>query len=184
MKRHRHTPEQAARKLREGDRLLAGGTDLTRGARSARDRRVGLEPVAEHLWGNEGRRCQASEGAGGRERPPQEASGRSRAGQGGVEGVGRGKMVTPDRRRRAVVVLRERFGVSERRACRVVGQHRSTQRRPARPAPAGDEKLRRRLRRFAWRPPRLDGARPTTFSAVRDERSSTRRSVVCGEKRA
>ena len=64
-------------------------------------------------------------------------------------------MVTPDRRRRAVVVLRERFGVAERRACRVVGQHRSTQRRPARPAPAGDEKLRRRLRRFARRPPRL-----------------------------
>ncbi len=60
-------------------------------------------------------------------------------------------MVTPDRRRRAVVVLVERFGVSERRACRVVGQHRSTQRRPARPEPAEDAKLRRRLRRFARR---------------------------------
>ena len=64
-------------------------------------------------------------------------------------------MVTPDRRRRVVVVLRERFGVSERRACRVVGQHRSTQRRPARPMPTEDEKLRRRLRRFARRHPRL-----------------------------
>jgi putative transposase len=64
-------------------------------------------------------------------------------------------MVTPDRRRRAVVVLVERFGVSERRACRVVGQHRSTQRRPARPMPTEDEKLRRRLRRFARRHPRL-----------------------------
>ena len=64
-------------------------------------------------------------------------------------------MVTPDRRRRAVEVLRERFGVSERRACRVVGQHRSTQRRPARPEPAEDVKLRRRLRRFARRHPRL-----------------------------
>ena len=30
-------------------------------------------------------------------------------------------MVTPDCRRRAVVVLVERFGVSQRRACRVVG---------------------------------------------------------------
>lgn len=64
-------------------------------------------------------------------------------------------MVTPDRRRRAVVVLRTRFGVSERRACRVVGQHRSTQRRPARPEPGEDVKLRRRLRRFARRHPRL-----------------------------
>lgn len=64
-------------------------------------------------------------------------------------------MVTPDRRRRAVVVLQERFGVSQRRACRVVGQHRSTQRRPARPEPTEDEKLRRRLREFARRHPRL-----------------------------
>ena len=64
-------------------------------------------------------------------------------------------MVTPDRRRRAVVVLQGRFGVSERRACRVVGQHRSTQRRPGRPMPAAEEKLRRQLRRFARRHPRL-----------------------------
>ncbi len=64
-------------------------------------------------------------------------------------------MVTPDRRRRAVEVLQGRFGVSERRACRVVGQHRSTQRRPARPIPDADVKLRRRLRRFARHHPRL-----------------------------
>lgn len=64
-------------------------------------------------------------------------------------------MVTPDRRRRAVVVLCERFGVSERRACRVVGQHRSTQRRTPRPEPAEDTKLRRRLRTFAREHPRL-----------------------------
>ncbi len=29
MKRHRHTPEQAVRKLREGERLLHEGKDLT-----------------------------------------------------------------------------------------------------------------------------------------------------------
>ena len=29
MKRHRHTPEQAVRKLREGERLLNEGEDLT-----------------------------------------------------------------------------------------------------------------------------------------------------------
>ena len=39
-------------------------------------------------------------------------------------------MMTPDRRRAAVVRLVDRFGVSQRRACAVVGQHRSTQRRP------------------------------------------------------
>lgn len=41
--------------------------------------------------------------------------------------------------RRAVVALQERFGVSERRACGVAGQHRSTHRLPVRPV-----RLRRR----------------------------------------
>ena len=64
-------------------------------------------------------------------------------------------MVTPDRRRRAVTALVERFGVSERRACRVVGQHRSTQRRPSRREPQADAELRSRLRRFARNHPRM-----------------------------
>ena len=62
--------------------------------------------------------------------------------------------MTPERRRRAVVVLCDRFGVSERRACRVVGQHRSTQRRPCRHRPAEEDKLRRRLRAIARVHPR------------------------------
>jgi putative transposase len=63
-------------------------------------------------------------------------------------------MVTPERRRIAVAVLLDRFGVSERRACRVVGQHRSTQRRPARPRPEAEDKLRSRLREIARSHPR------------------------------
>jgi putative transposase len=50
-------------------------------------------------------------------------------------------------------VLRERFGVSERRACRVVGQSRSVQRRP----PRTDEvewRLRNRLREISRKHPR------------------------------
>lgn len=51
-------------------------------------------------------------------------------------------------------MLRERFGVSERRACKVVGQHRSTQRLEA-PVPAPDEAwLRAWLRDFSKRRPR------------------------------
>jgi putative transposase len=63
-------------------------------------------------------------------------------------------MVTPERRRRAVSVLVERFGVSERRACRLLGQHRSTQRRPPRPVPEAEDKLRARLREIARSHPR------------------------------
>ena len=42
MKRHRHTPEQAVRKLREGERLLNAGKDLTEVLRH-------LE-IAESTW--------------------------------------------------------------------------------------------------------------------------------------
>ncbi len=50
--------------------------------------------------------------------------------------------------------LQERFGVSERWACRVVGQHRSTQRKACRPRPVAEDKLRHRLRQIARRHPR------------------------------
>lgn len=45
-------------------------------------------------------------------------------------------------------MLRDRLGVSERRACRYVGQHRSTQRREPVFA-ADDQALRAALRAFA-----------------------------------
>lgn len=62
--------------------------------------------------------------------------------------------MTPERRRRAVTRLQQRFGVSQRRACRVAGQHRSTQRKPP-PAPRpADERLARRLREIAGEHPR------------------------------
>jgi transposase InsO family protein len=76
-------------------------------------------------------------------------------------------MVTPERRRRAVVVLVERFGVSERRACRVVGQHRSTQRRPPRARPEAEDKLRTRLREIARAHPRWGWK--TAYTIVRRE---------------
>lgn len=63
-------------------------------------------------------------------------------------------MVTPERRRRAVSVLRERFGVSERRACALVGQHRSTQRTCSKPRSDSEQKLARRLRQIAREKPR------------------------------
>ena len=52
------------------------------------------------------------------------------------------------------MALTERFGVSERRACRVTAQWRSTQRLACRPIPDEEEKLRRRLRDIAREHPR------------------------------
>ena len=62
----------------------------------------------------------------------EEASGRSVFGQADSKGSFLGKLLGPTKRRRAVVWVRERLGaerVSERRACQVLGQARSTQRR-------------------------------------------------------
>jgi putative transposase len=50
-------------------------------------------------------------------------------------------VVTADQRRQAVRLLREAFGVSERRACRVLGQPRSTQRQQPKKAKEGEERL-------------------------------------------
>ncbi len=63
-------------------------------------------------------------------------------------------MVTPNRRRIVVDDLQSEFGVSERRACRVVGQHRSVQRHCPKPPPSDEEQLRVWLRAFARRRPR------------------------------
>lgn len=76
-------------------------------------------------------------------------------------------MVTPNRRRQAVEVLENEFGVSQRRACRVVGQPRSTQRLPA-PVPADDEvEIRAWLRAFSKRRPRWGWRRAA--KGLRDE---------------
>jgi putative transposase len=61
--------------------------------------------------------------------------------------------VSPSRRRRAVLMLQDRLGYSERRACRYVGQPRSTQRHePQRPQ--DDAVLRAELLAFSRRRPR------------------------------
>jgi hypothetical protein len=50
-------------------------------------------------------------------------------------------------------MLQDRLTLSERRACKIAGQHRSTQRHQPKVAP-DDEALRRRLRRLSARKPR------------------------------
>ena len=61
--------------------------------------------------------------------------------------------MSPSRRRAAVLMLQDRLGLSERRACRYVGQYRSTQRRE--PCVAADDgALRGRLREISRERPR------------------------------
>ena len=61
--------------------------------------------------------------------------------------------MSPERRRRAVSSLQGRFGVSQRRACRLTSQHRSSQRYRRRLVPE-EALLRQRLQLLARRHPR------------------------------
>ena len=62
-------------------------------------------------------------------------------------------------------MLLDHFCVSERRACRAIGQPRSTQRRPAALPGTEEESLRSRLRELARAHPRYGYRRMTTISA-------------------
>jgi putative transposase len=59
------------------------------------------------------------------------------------------------------VHLQHRFGVSERRACTVVGQNRATQRKPPRPLGDLEQRLRAWLRAFSAKHPRWGWRRAT-----------------------
>ena len=73
-------------------------------------------------------------------------------------------MVTPEQRRRVVRHLQSRFGASERRACQLVGQCRSTQRKVPRPPLGLEQRLRSWLRAFSARHPRWGWRRASTHA--------------------
>src|SRR4051794_24813143 len=78
---------------------------------------------------------QAHEGAGDREPAPAQSHRGPHPRQADPAGGCPGKLLSPARRRACVEHIRQVLNVSERRACRALGQHRSTQRK----APRGKE---------------------------------------------
>ncbi len=90
--------------------------------------------MAQGVRGFAGRPGPASEGARAGEQPAEKAGGGPSAGQRDPEGGRLGKLLSPVRRRQAVTHVQEKLGVTERRACGVLRQSRSTQRRVLRVA--------------------------------------------------
>ena len=84
--------------------------------------------VEEGVWRAEGGTSQANEGAGEGEHPVETTGSRAVAGEAGVAGCRGGKLLSPERRRCAVERAEMRYGMSERHACRLLGQWRGTQR--------------------------------------------------------
>ena len=128
MQAKRFSAEQIVAKLREAEKLQAQGLTIPQACK-----RLGISDQTFYRWRikygalkeDEAQRLKAL-GAG--EQPVEEDRRRAGAGHFDAEGSAAGKMVSPARRRDAVRYLVGRHKVSERRACQVVDQHRSTQR--------------------------------------------------------
>ena len=104
-KRRRHTPDQIIRKLAEGNKLLGGGPGARRGVPAPADRGVDLASLGRPVRRHESERRQAAQRARGRERPAQEAGGEPGPRHRHAQGDPKGELLTPNRRRRAVVML-------------------------------------------------------------------------------
>lgn len=124
----RFTTEQIVAKLREAEKLQAQGLTIPQLCK-----RLGISDQTFYRWRlkygalKEGRGA-AAEGVGAGERSPEADRGRAGVGHQHAQGSATGKLVSPSLRRAAVGYLMKRHRVSERRACKVVAQHRSTNR--------------------------------------------------------
>src|SRR5215212_6203437 len=152
MKRRRHTPEQIIRKLREADRLLAEGGEVPEVAKQ-----LEISEATYHRWraqygglkADDVKRLKELEAENARlKRIVADKELQIEA----LKQLGR-ELVSPAHGRRAVTHLQRVFGVSQRWACQLVGQHRSTQRhRPV--EPDRDRALRAELRQLSRAHPR------------------------------
>src|SRR5215210_2416328 len=126
MPRKRHKPEEIVSKLRQVDVLVSQGQSVADAVRS-----IGgdLLPLAPGVWRAQERPGQAAEGSRDREHAAASSDLGSDAGQADPSGGCPGKLLSPARRRACIEHVRRELGVSERRACAALGQHRSTQRK-------------------------------------------------------
>lgn len=128
----KHKPEEIIGKLREAEIVLAQGGTVADACR-----RIGVTEQSYYRWRKEYgglKMDQARRMKGAREYPASAGGIRPDAGQADLAGGGAGKLLSPARRRRCIDHIRGMMPVSERRVCRVLGQHRSTQRKAPRGA--------------------------------------------------
>ncbi|MCH9734610.1 MAG: IS3 family transposase [Actinomycetia bacterium] len=153
-KRRRHTPDQIIRKLAEGNKLLASGQELAEVCRH-----LEIAESTWHRWLAQYGGMKANEAKRLKELETENARLKKLVANQALDidmlkEIFGGKLLTPNRKRSAVQVLRDRFGVSERRACTVVGIHRSTMRLAPSPITTEEAELRAWLRRFSTERPR------------------------------
>ncbi len=121
MARRRLTPEQVINRLREAEVALSEGSTVAKDSRRIGVNPADLLPVANRVRGPQDRPGQTRKAGGAGVQPPEERCGRPGTGQPDTMGGGVGKLLIPTRRRRYVGHGNGALGVSERRACRVLG---------------------------------------------------------------
>src|SRR5450631_3860285 len=113
----------------------------------ARDREGVFLPMEEQVRRVGVERGETAEAAGGRKPAAEAHRGRVSGGHPGVEGGGRKKVVSPQARREAVLVMQVEVELSQRRACGLIDLYRATCRYQKQRSE--DQPLRMRLRELA-----------------------------------
>ena len=132
MPRKRHKPEEIIAKLRQVDVPASQGQTVADAVRS-----IGVTEVTYHRWRQEYgglkadqvRRLKALEAENTR---PRRAAADLTLDKLILKEAASGKLPSPARRRACAEHVRHKLRVPERRVCRALGQHRSTQRRTPR----------------------------------------------------
>ncbi|GIW98995.1 MAG: hypothetical protein KatS3mg111_2328 [Pirellulaceae bacterium] len=175
MKRKRHTPEQIIRKLRKGNALLAAGQTIGQVCQALeitestfhrwRSQYSGMKvKVAKRMQEleKENKRLKRllaelerdklllkAAWEGNVSQVPATRRSASQPGQGPRLPGSRPTGISPARRRQAVAHVQQRVNVSQRRACQVLGQSRSTQRYQAKEVSPEEMKLVSRIHELA-----------------------------------
>jgi putative transposase len=151
MKRKRHTPEQIIRKLRTAEKLLNQDQSVADVGRT-----LEVSAPTYHRWqqlygsmkATEAKRLKAVEQENARLKRLLADAELDKA---RLKELAEGNFCVRNIAAGLLMVLQDRFRVSQRRACQLAGQNRNTQRRPVRLAADEEQKLRRRIRELARR---------------------------------
>ena len=137
-RRKRHSPEQIIQKLRDGDALLAAGKTIGEVGQAWEPREQTF-----HRWRNQYGGMKAEEA-----KRLKKLLAKAELDKAILREALEGILTSPARRREAVRESQRELGVSERRACRALGQARATQR--YRPRPRELERRRAEHQDHVW----------------------------------
>ncbi|WP_291688917.1 IS3 family transposase [Bradyrhizobium sp.] len=129
MPRKRHKPEEIVAKLRQVDVLVSQGQSVAEAVRA-----IGVTEVTYYRWRQEYGGLKSDQVRKLKELEAENARLRRAVSDLTLDKMilaeaAPGKLLSPARRRACIDYVRSELKLSERRVCRVLGQHRSTQRR-------------------------------------------------------